>query len=59
MEQKSSDVWTKFQKQKRWIAIAEANVSNIPGQNAYGKGVSEPSSPFRFFDLLHHRQLIV
>lgn len=40
MKQKSSDVSTKFQKQKMWMAVAEANVSSEQ------KGVSEPLLPF-------------
>ena len=59
MKQKSSDVWPKFQKQKRRIAVAEANVSNTPSGNYDKKGVSELSSSFIFFGLLHHRQILV
>lgn len=58
-EQKSSDLWTKFQKQIRWIAVAKSNVSNIAGGNSDIKGVSERFSSPLFSDLLHHRQIFV
>lgn len=59
MEQKSSDFWTKFQKQKISTALAEADVSNMPGGERGIKAVSELFSSFLFSDLLHHRQIFV
>ena len=58
-EQKSSDVWTKFQEQKRWIAVAGTNVSNIPRGKSGIKQIGEPFSSFLLSDLLHHRQIFV
>ena len=58
-EQKSSDIWTNFQQQERWIAVAETNVSYIPRGKPGIKGVSEPISSVLFSHLLHHCQIFV
>ena len=49
LEQKSSDFWTKFQKQKRWIAAAVNRYLIYLRLGLLKKGSSEVASPFRPF----------